>query len=159
MARLFRGRPEAERQSRAEMVEMASAYFEAVERNTGQEYYPFTDDCLRYENGIITAAPTGQAPEGRSGCREQLQTSLIGAVTSVRDRRIVAVDRERGIVFAFAFFDHRTINWTWQLGELFKVENDQISRIEAIFIGGPYGMCSGWSTYEQCRSEGPQDRR
>ena len=68
-----------------------------------------------------------------------------------------ARDWERGIVFAFAFFDHRPINWTWQLGELFKIENNQISRIEAIFIRGPYGVCSGWSTYEQCRSEEPQD--
>ena len=63
------------------------------------------------------------------------------------------------VSFSFAFFDHRSINWTWQLGELFKIENDQISRIEAIFIRGPYGMCSGWSTYAQCRSEEIQDVR
>ncbi|TIX50629.1 hypothetical protein [Alteraurantiacibacter aquimixticola] len=149
--------PEAERHTRAELVEVASAYFEAVERNTGNDYYPFTDDCLRYENGIITAGPEGSG--ARAGCREQLQTTLIGAVTSIRDRRIVAVDVERGVVFAFAFFDHRPINWSWQLGELFKVENGDISRIEAIFIRGPYGICSGWSTYEQCRSEEPMDVR
>jgi hypothetical protein len=69
------------------------------------------------------------------------------------------VDEERGVVFAFAFFDHRNINWTWQLGELFKVDKGNISRIEAIFIRGPYGMCSGWGTYEQCRSEEPLDVR
>jgi len=149
--------PEAERHSRAELVEMANHYFEAVERNTGKDYYPFTEDCVRYENGIVTAG----TPESgaRAGCREQLETSLIGAVTSIRDRRIVAVDEERGVVFAFAFFDHRPINWSWQLGELFKVEKGLISRIEAIFIRGPYGICSGWSTYEQCRSEEPQDER
>src|SRR5690606_31639278 len=119
--------------------------------------YPFTDDCLRYENGIVTAGPEGSG--ARAGCRQQLETTLIGAVTGIRDRRFVAVDRERGVVFSFAFFDHRPINWTWQLGELFKIENDQISRIEAIFIRGPYGVCSGWSTYEQCRSEEAQDVR
>ncbi|MEO0062470.1 MAG: hypothetical protein RLZZ08_1030 [Pseudomonadota bacterium] len=149
--------PPAERMSRADLVAVGSAYFEAVERNTGKDYYPFTDDCLRYENGIITAGPAGSG--ARAGCRQQLETTLIGAVTSIRDRRIVAVDRERGIVFAFAFFDHRPINWTWQLGELFKIEKGQIRRIEAIFIRGSYGMCSGWSTYEQCRSEEPQDVR
>ena len=63
------------------------------------------------------------------------------------------------MVFSFAFFDHRPINWTWQLGELFKIEKGQISRIEAIFIRGPYGICSGWSTYAQCRSEEIQDVR
>ena len=149
--------PENERMTRAELVEVANAYFEAVERNTGKDYYPFTDDCLRYENGVITAGPEGSG--ARAGCRQQLETSLIGAVTGIRDRRFVAVDRERGIVFSFAFFDHRPINWSWQLGELFKIENDQISRIEAIFIRGPYGICSGWSTYEQCRSEEIHDVR
>ena len=154
--------PANERHTRAELVAVADAYFEAVERNTGKDYYPFTDDCLRYENGMIVVGPPGtigMRGQEVQGCKEQLETSLIGAVTSIRDRRIVAVDRERGIAFAFAFFDHRPINWTWQLGELFKVENGQISRIEAIFIRGPYGVCSGWSTYEQCRSEEPQDVR
>jgi len=154
--------PEGERQSRADLVRIADYYFEAVERNTGKDYYPFTDDCLRYENGVITAGPPGtQGVGGRQpqGCRQQLETSLIGAVTGIRDRRYVAVDRERGIVFAFAFFDHRPINWTWQLGELFKIEGETIRRIEAIFIRGPYGVCSGWSTYEQCRSEAIQDVR
>ena len=153
--------PESERMTRAELVAVGDSYFEAVERNTGKDYYPFTDDCLRYENGMIIVGPPGTTRNGQpvQGCKEQLETSLIGAVTSIRDRRIVAVDRERGIVFAFAFFDHRPINWTWQLGELFKIENDRIRRIEAIFIRGPYGICSGWSTYEQCRSEDIQDVR
>lgn len=157
--------PEDERHTRAELVEVANAYFEAVERNTGNDYYPFTDDCLRLENGMIAAAPAGADLADRPAfgsvqtCRGQFETSLIGTVTGVRDRRVVAVDIERGVVFAFAFFDHRPINWTWQLGELFKVENGDISRIEAIFIRGPYGICSGWSTYQQCRSEEPQDVR
>ena len=153
--------PESEQMTRAELVAVGDSYFEAVERNTGKDYYPFTDDCLRYENGMIIVGPPGTTRNGQpvQGCKEHLETSLIGAVTGIRDRRIVAVDRERGIVFAFAFFDHRPINWTWQLGELFKIENNQIRRIEAIFIRGPYGVCSGWSTYEQCRSEEPQDVR
>ena len=150
--------PESEQMSRADLIAVGDAYFEAVERNTGKDYYPFTDDCTRFENGIMIAGPPGSGARTQA-CRQQLETSLIGAVTGIRDRRIVAVDRERGIVFAFAFFDHRPINWTWQLGELFKIEKGRISRIEAIFIRGAYGICSGWSTYEQCRSEEIQDVR
>src|SRR5690606_29307114 len=67
--------PESERMTRAELVEVANAYFEAVERNTGKDYYPFTDDCLRYENGIVTAGPEGSG--ARAGCRQQLETTLI----------------------------------------------------------------------------------
>jgi len=154
--------PEDERHTRAELVAVGNAYFEAIQRNDGSGYYPFTDDCVRYENGIVAAAPEDH-PVGtigpRLGCKKQLETSLFNVVSTIRDRRFVAVDRERGIVFAFTFFDHRNINWTWQLGELFKVENGLISRIEAIFIRGPYGVCSGWSTYELCRSEEIQDIR
>ena len=157
--------PEAERHTRAELIAVGNAYFEGLQRNDGSGYYPFTEDCLRLENGVIAAAPEGHDLADRPafgtvlGCKEQFEDALGGVVTGVRDRRFVAVDRERGIVFAFAFFDHRPINWTWQLGELFKVENGEISRIEAIFIQGPYGVCSGWSTYSQCRSEEIQDVR
>ena len=161
-ARFLQAVPENERMSRADLIAVGSAYFEAVERNTGHDYYPFTDDCLRHENGIVTAASDGRVGirgNPTLGCRQQLETTLIGTVTTIRDRRFVAVDRERGVVFSFAAFDHRPINWTWELGELFKIEKNKISRIEAIFIRGPYGVCSGWGTYEQCRSEEPQDVR
>ena len=82
--------------------------------------------------------------------------ALKNVVSRVRDRRFVAVDREHGIVFAFAFFDHENINWTWQLGELFKIQDGKIRRIEAIFHRAPYGINSGWSTYEQGISDQPQ---
>ncbi|MBO9574539.1 MAG: hypothetical protein J7494_02260 [Sphingobium sp.] len=151
--------PEKERLSRADLIRIGNYYFDAVERNTGKDYYPFSDDCLRHENGTITAGPpTADAPQ-RKGCKAQLETSLIGAVTTIRDRRFVAVDRERGLVFAFGFFDHRNIDWTWELGEIFKIQGDKITRVEALILRGPYGMNSGWSTYEQTRSEKPQDIR
>jgi hypothetical protein len=155
--------PEKERMSRADLIAVANQYFSGMQRNDGKGYYPFTDDCERHENGVVTAGPAG-AKGGIGGrplqtCKAQFETSLRGVVTGIRDRRFVAVDRERGIVFAFAAFDHRPIDWTWELGELFKIEGNKIRRIEAIFIRGPYGVCSGWSTYEQCRSEKIHDVR
>jgi hypothetical protein len=151
--------PTGKRQSRADLIRVANYYFDAVERNTGHDYYPFTDDCLRHENGFMTAGPPDAQNPQRLGCREQLEKSLIGAVTSIRDRRFVAVDRERGLVFAFGSFDHRSIDWTWELGEIFKIEGEKIRRVEALILRSPYGLCSGWSTYEQCRSEQPLDVR
>lgn len=147
--------PENERMSRAELIEVANYYFTGLENNDGQGYYPFTDDCVRFENGVDVLA----RGETRQTCKEQFENSLKGIVSRIRDRRFVAVDQEKGIVFAFGFFDHHNINWTWQLGELFKIENGQIRRIEAIFHRAPFGINSGWSTYEQGMSSEIQDVR
>ena len=95
----------------------------------------------------------------RTTCRKQFEEGLKGIVDRVRDRRFVAVDREYGIVYSFAFFDHHRINWTWQIAELFRIENGQIRRIEAIFHQAPFGMPSGWSTWEQAMSSEIQDVR
>jgi hypothetical protein len=101
---------------------------------------------------------------------------LIHFVWRIRDRRYVAVDRERGLVFSFAFFDHalgpdrtfktpdgRTVvggptdPWTWQLAEMFKVEKGKIRQIEAVLERAPYGMNSGWSNYEDGMSSAARD--
>lgn len=163
--------PEAERESREKLIETANYYFTGMQKNDGKGYYPFTDDCHRIENGMPATnvpVPEGQKrPDPKTatmysshwGCKEQFESGLLGFVTRIRDRRFVAVDRERGIVFAFGFFDHDALNWTWQLAELFKIEKGNIRRIEAIFHRCPYGMNSGWSTYEQGMSDQIQSIR
>jgi hypothetical protein len=173
------------RMSRRDMLETANKYFTGMQQNDGQGDYPFTDDCNRIENGSqATNAPTPEGQtrpdprtaNGYSGqwtCREQFESGLLHFVTRIRDRRYVAIDEERGLVFSFVFFDHsagetrtfqtpdgRTITagpaqpWTWGIAELFKVENDQIRQIEAILHQVPYGMNSGWSDY----ADGMSDR-
>jgi hypothetical protein len=147
--------PEVERMSRAELIETANFYFSGLENNDGKGYYPFTEDCVRFENAVDVLARGGT----RTTCKKQFEEGLKGIVDRVRDRRFVAVDRERGIVFAFGFFDHHRINWTWQLAELFRIEKGQIRRIEAIFHRAPFAMPSGWSTYEESMSSEVQDVR
>ena len=147
--------PENKRTSRDELITTANYYFTGLQGNNGKGYYPFTEDCDRRENGMavldnVMDPVTGK--RGRMTCKRQFEVALKDVVTRARDRRFVAVDREHGIVFAFAFFDHENINWTWQLAELFKIENGRIRRIEAIFHRAPYGIPSGWSTYEQSLS-------
>ena len=141
--------PEDERMSREDLIITGDYYFEGLQRNDGQGYYPFTDDCERYENGNFS---TGD-------CKLNFEEQVRGIVSRIRDRRFVAVDRERGIAFAFGFFDHYNINWTWQLAELFRIENGQIRRVEAIFHRAPFGMNSGWSSFEQGMSEEIQSIR
>ena len=153
--------PVDKRPSREEMIKTANYYFTGMQNNDGKGYYPFADDCNRLENGMQTTnvplKPGEKMPDPKTAktysaswsCKQQFESGLLNIVTRIRDRRFVAVDRERGIVFAFGFFDHRTINWTWQIAELFKVRDGLIHRIEAVLQRCPYGMNSGWSTYEQ----------
>ena len=151
--------PEKQRHSREELIRIGNYYFAGLQRNDGKGYYPFTDDAVRFENGMNAC---GLDQEGKlipGACKNQFYKGLEGIVTRIRDRRFVAVDRERGIAFAFGFFDHVQINWTWQMAELFKIEGENIRRIEAIFHRAPYGINSGWSTYEQGMSEELQSIR
>ena len=48
--------PEAERMSREELRRVANLYFVGLEKNDGKGDYPFSDDCLRIENGARTTA-------------------------------------------------------------------------------------------------------
>jgi hypothetical protein len=180
--------PANERMSRAELISQGNKYFTGMQRNDGKGDYPFADDCIRHENGgQSTSAPTpaGQTKpdpktalvySGQWNCLEQFQSGLIHFVTRIRDRRFVAVDQERGIVFAFGFFDHpggetrrfktpagREVvsgpvqPWTWEIAEVFKLEKGKISKIDAFLQRSPYGMNSGWSTWEQGMSDQVRD--
>jgi len=180
--------PENERMSRVDLITTANKYFTGMQQNDGKGDYPFTDDCNRLENGMqSTNAPT---PEGQTrpdpatatnysgqwSCLEQFESGLLHFVARIRDRRFVAVDQERGLVFSFVFFDHPggdtrnfttpngraltagpTQPWTWYIAEMFKVEKGRIRQIEAILERVPYGMLSGWSTWEDGMSDRAQD--
>ena len=143
--------PESERVSRDELIAIGNTYFTGLARNDGDKgHYPFSEDCIRYENGMLASSDV---------LKQFKDGSLRNIVSRIRDRRFVAVDRERGIAFAFGFFDHLNINWTWQIAELFKIENYKITRVEAVFHRCPYGMDSGWSPYELSISEEIQNVR
>jgi hypothetical protein len=180
--------PEAERLSRAELIETANKYFTGMQLNDGLGDYPFSERCDRLENGNqATNAPTPSdetRPDPLTAtrysdqwtCREQFESGLLHSVSRIRDRRFVAVDAERGLVAAFVFFDHAaggrepyttrwgvtytgglTEPWTWEILEIFKIENGLIAEIEALLIRSPYGMPSGWSGDEDAMSDRIQD--
>jgi hypothetical protein len=109
-------------------------------------------------------------------CLEQFSSGLLHFVSRIRDRRYVAVDPERGLALAFVFFDHfagdtrhfttpsgRAVTagpaqpWTWYIAELFRIENGKLRQIEAVLERVPYGMTSGWSTWEEGMSDRARD--
>jgi hypothetical protein len=180
--------PTSERMSRADLIATANKYFSGMQKNDGMGDYPFAADCNRLENGMQTTnapTPAGQTrPDPRTSpnysaqwsCMEQFKSGLLHFVSRIRDRRYVAVDEERGIVFSFGFFDHeagstrtfqtpdgRTVTagpvqpWTWEIAELFKVQGGKIHKIEALLQRSPYGMNSGWSTWAEGMSDKARD--
>ena len=119
---------------------------------------------------------TASRYSGQWGCKEQFESGLLHFVTRIRDRRYVSVDPERGLVFMFTFFDHsagdtrtfqtpngRTVTagpaqpWTWHIAEAFRLEKGKIHQITAIMERVPYGMNSGWSTWEEGMSSKARD--
>lgn len=177
--------PAGSRTPRADLVRIANMYFSGIERNDGRGEYPIADSCARLENGVVTAGdPTTVIPSAkpvaspdrtRLGCRAQLETGMFFYVTRIRDRRFVIVDPERGLAFAFAFFDNGSgaarngtlrdgtkvvsgpaIPWTWQIAEVFRIEKGLIVAVESVLHPVPYGMGSGWSSWKESMSSVPR---
>ena len=177
--------PASERASREDVIRVSNMYFSGLQNNDGKgDYSFFADDCYRLENGSPTtsgphppapppppaagAAPA-PAPARRPGpnmlalgCKQGFQTGFFRIVTRIRDRRFPLVDEDKGVAFAFAFFDHAgnvhnfplsdgTISpgginapFTWELAEAFRVEKGKIKTVEAVLNNAPYGMKGGW---------------
>lgn len=160
--------PSGRRISRQELTQMANHYFEAIERNDGKGYYPFTEDCDRLENGTLTTNTPGMIRMGNidiggMGCTEQFSTGLYGVVTEVHGRRFEIIDEERQAVFAFAVFDHCGCRRELEmpdgtivpiagfvrpssilLAEAFKITDGLIHRVEAVGTSVPYHSDLGW---------------
>jgi len=158
----------SQRRSRAELVRIANSYFEGLVQAT-ETLTPFDDACQRIENGVVTAnnpdVPAGGMAMWKMGCHAQFATHFSQFITRIRERRFPVVDEERGLVYAEGFFDHAgrmktqtladgtvspvppdmQVPFTFQIGELFKIQDGKIMRIEALVIPAPYGMKSGWA--------------
>jgi hypothetical protein len=161
--------PPRERRSRRELIAIVDSYYAGIENNTGAKPPPFASDCRRIENGTQTtgrALRPGVAPGPLNfSCREAFALGYYHEDTRIRDRRVLAVDPTRGLVYAAVGMDHdatvrsyrlnngrrvtvrNTAPWTWMAHEIFEVNaKGEISQIEAVLVSAPYGMRPGWST-------------
>ena len=169
-AAFYRDIPKDKRLTRVQLVSIANSYFETLQQNHGVVFAPFASDCNRIEDGIATTnnpAPSAtgrpdQAGIKKMGCEAQFKTGFFRFVTHIRDRRYTIVDRQKGLVYAAAFFDHRgdmptvkltdgrvvptnyDIPWSWQIGELFKISDNKIQQVEALVMYAPYGSTDLW---------------
>jgi hypothetical protein len=161
----LRAVPEAQRMSRAELVRVANSYFTGLAANTGRNTAPFAASCNRWENGTQTTNSPRPGAQGgpdilAMSCEAQQKSGFFPFVTSIRDRRFPVVDRERGLVLAFGFFEHQgrikdiklttgeTVPspvrspFTFEIAELFQIDKGLLDQIEAVLNVVPYGMTS-----------------
>ena len=136
----------------------------------------FTTNAATPEGQTRPDPKTASNYSAQWSCREQFESGLLHFVSRIRDRRFVSIDPQRGLVFCFAFFDHmagdtrtfrtpdgRTVTagpkqpWTWEIAEAFRLEHGKIHQIMAIMERVPYGMTSGWSTWEEGMSSQGRD--
>jgi hypothetical protein len=154
-----------ERSPREVLIAAADLYFDGLEQGNG-DIVPFADDCDRVENGTQTTRnpnmrtnPDVDWNPWEMGCREQFNTGIFNYIGSIRPRRTLIVDEERGLAFGFFMFNHPgTVKWVdvpghgrWEMSphalfpssmdiaELFKVKNGKITKIEAVMTMQPYG--------------------
>jgi hypothetical protein len=157
----------AQRRSRQNMIAIANSYFSAIEKGHAS-YVPFDSNCNRIESGVQTTNRPPESPSPGSvsvlglGCADQIKTRNFQPDTLIRERRFAVIDEERGLVFVLGFFDHdatlrsytladgrtvkqtRTAPWTWEIAEMFKIQDGKIMQVEALVNPVPYGMKSGW---------------
>jgi hypothetical protein len=156
--------PPARRRTRDEMIAITDRYFATLE-DGHKDYIPFTDDCLRVENGTITAGNSKGQGIGAMGCKDNLNQNIWSYITHVRPRHYLAVDVERGLVSGMFMFRHagtessyvsdkgQTVPFSAAMlkkqavviSELFKIEDGKIRRIEAVMTGNlDLDASSGW---------------
>jgi len=158
---------------REQMIKIADSYYEAIIQDNGT-IAPFADDCQRRENGNISAYYYNQTPEEaatddfsvfrKMTCSDQLSTGVMSYITDINRRRILAVDEELGLVFAFSIFVHDGEPKIMQItgvpgiterpnnygpfdlpaAHVFKIRDGKIASIEAIGYIAPHGVENGW---------------
>lgn len=135
--------PVANRLPRQQMVNIADSYFEAIEHANGK-LAPFSDDCVRRENGGQTthnakpvpwpvplgskAADDAMAYIGTLSCSDQLDTHVMDFITRLWPRRHEIVDEELGVVFSFPMFQHR--------GGTGSIRIHNVPNIDSLPLGG-----------------------
>lgn len=161
--------PASERLPREIMLVIAQTYYDALEQSDGDATL-FADECDRRENGMITAAPSGESFFGGplQSCNAQLDSRVMSFIDSLDLRRVWIADEVTGLAFGISQFRHsmedRMIDVYDAQGRLaerevdfepfdlpamhiFKIRGGRIYEIEALGFMTPYMSPSGWNPH------------
>jgi hypothetical protein len=161
--------PASERLPRELMLVIAQTYYDALELSDGDATL-FADECDRRENGMITAAPSGESAFGGPllGCNAQFDSRVMSYIDSLDLRRVWIADEVTGLAFGISQFRHsmedRIIDVYDANGRLterevdfepfdlpamhvFKIRGGKIYEIEAMGFMTPYMSPNGWNPH------------
>jgi hypothetical protein len=129
----------------------ATGYFDTLQNNTGEiRGTCFAPEAMRLENGLLFKDIEGGFRRGYYRFNDAVR------------REHVLVDEERQVVLSRGFIDHKGVldeytttdgetrrsvfrePQTWAFLEMFKIQGDCISAVQATFIQAPYHMESPW---------------
>jgi hypothetical protein len=153
--------PEGDRVARGDVTAAAHAYFDAINRVSG-DGLPVSPNTVRLVNGFADSAveDEGLSDEEtylRLDVAEQITRGHYSYIERIRDERITVVDEERGLCHCVVMFDHpgnvTRPNGVVPFGapntmiffEAFKVTREGIRQVWAIGTLLPYGTRSGWT--------------
>jgi hypothetical protein len=143
--------PADQRVSRDRLMHHATGYFNTLQNNTGEiRGTCFAPDATRLENGLLFKDIEKGFKRGYYRFNNEVR------------RQHLLVDEERQVVMSRGFIDHKGVldeytttdgekvrsvfrePQTWAFLEMFKIQNDCISAVQAVFIQAPYHMESPW---------------
>lgn len=104
--------PADQRMDHDKLIEIGASYYDALDDNDGT-LMPFAPDCMRQENGMVTAGANagagpnsaGAAPIARD-CAGQLTSKVMTYITAIENRRVFAADPVTGLVMGLSHFRH-----------------------------------------------------
>ncbi len=143
--------PPEKRLSRERLMAHATGYFDTLQNNTGEiRGTRFAPDATRIENGRLYQDIEKGFKRGYYRFNDLVR------------REHMLVDEERQVVMSRGFIDHKGLldqyvttdgekitspyrePHTWAFLEMFKINDDRIAGVQAVFIGVPYHMESPW---------------
>lgn len=129
----FAAVPEARRTSRADMTAGADAFAAAMTARPGRSPEAIGAACRWAVNG-----------QDVGDCASAFGSEALSRIERVRDREVLAVDEERGLIAIRLFEDLPAVGagypLTYQVVQLLRFEDGQITRVEAFTSELPYGM-------------------
>jgi hypothetical protein len=177
--------PEKERMPRWQLLKIGRSYYDALQDNNGK-LCPFAKKSVRHENGMQTAPMLDMKPDdsmdpelkkmieaitpaslepGENSVGWPMTAGQFTYISSIRDRRVLIADRQKGLTVGFSNFYHDStvkkyrhkhisgkveerdsFQGTFNLPamHILKIRKGLVYDIEAIGFVTPYGTKSGW---------------